>query len=122
MLVEQRLTELGIVLPTVPTPVGTYLPYQRMGNFLYLCGQGPLLPNGTTALGKVGEEVSLEEAYHRARLTGLVMIAVMKMALGELGRVHQVGKVLGMVNAVPSFTEHPKVIDGCSDLFLEVFG
>jgi enamine deaminase RidA (YjgF/YER057c/UK114 family) len=120
--IEQRLRELSIELPKVPTPVGAYLPYVMMGNFLYLCGQGPLLPDGTTALGKVGREVSLEEAYKRARLTGVVMISVMRDALGDLDRVIRIGKVLGMVNAVPEFTEHPAVINGCSDLFIEVFG
>ena len=122
MRIEQRLRELSIELPKVPTPVGAYLPYVMMGNFLYLCGQGPLLPDGTTALGKVGREVSLEEAYKRARLTGVVMISVMRDALRDLDRVIRIGKVLGMVNAVPEFTEHPAVINGCSDLFVEVFG
>lgn len=122
MIVEQRLQELGIELPSVPEPVGTYLPYKRLGSLLYLCGQGPLLPDGTTATGKVGAEVSLDEAYRRARLTGLVMISVMKTALGDLDRVAQIGKLLGMVNAVPSFTDHPKVINGCSDLLVQVFG
>jgi enamine deaminase RidA (YjgF/YER057c/UK114 family) len=122
MIIEQRLRTLGIELPQVPTPVGTYLPYAKMGNLLYLCGQGPLLPDGSTALGKVGQTVSVEEAYRRARLTGLVMISVMRDALGDLDRVVRIGKLLGMVNAVPEFTEHPAVINGCSDLFFEVFG
>lgn len=119
---EARISELGLVLPEIPTPVGTYLPYQRLGNIVFLCGQGPLEADGTTAVGKVGHEVDLAEAYRRARLTGLVMLSVMRMAAGDLNRVVQIGKLLGMVNAVPEFDNHPAVIDGCSDLFREVFG
>ncbi|MCX5495038.1 RidA family protein [Kaistia dalseonensis] len=122
MLIEQRLQSLGLVLPEVPTPVGTYLPYVQMGNLLFMCGQGPLLPDGTNALGKVGGDVTLEQGYERARITGLVMISVMKKALGDLDRVVRIGKILGMVNCVPEFGGHPQVINGCSDLFLEVFG
>ena len=122
METEKRLRELGIVLPQVPTPVGTYVPAVAMGNLLYLCGQGPLLPDGTNVRGKVGREISLEEAYRCARITGLVMISVMRDALGDLDRVVRIGKVLGMVNAVPEFGDHPAVINGCSDLFAEVFG
>ena len=122
MRIERRLRELGIQLPQVPTPVGTYLPYVTMGNLLYLCGQGPLLPDGSTAVGKVGAEVTAEEAYARARLTGIVMISVMRDALGDLDRVLRIGKLLGMVNAVPEFMQHPAVINGCSDLFRDVFG
>lgn len=122
MLIERRLEELGLVLPAVPVPVGTYLPYVQMGNLLFLCGQGPLLPDGTNALGKLGGGVSLAEGYERARITGLVMISVMKTALGDLDRVVRIGKILGMVNCVPEFGDHPAVINGCSDLFVEVFG
>jgi enamine deaminase RidA (YjgF/YER057c/UK114 family) len=122
METEKRLRELGIVLPKVPAPVGTYVPYVALGNLLFLCGQGPLQPDGTNALGKVGREVTLDEAYRRARITGIVMISVMRDALGDLDRVIRVGKVLGMVNAVPEFGDHPAVINGCSDLFVEVFG
>lgn len=122
MIIEQRLQELGIELPVVPTPVGTYLPYVQMGNLLFTCGQGPLLASGENAKGKLGAGVSVEEGYQRARLTGLYLIAVMKLALGDLDRVARIGKVLGMVNCVPEFGDQPAVINGCSDLFVEVFG
>ncbi|MCX5513721.1 hypothetical protein C3941_13745 [Kaistia algarum] len=122
MIIEQRLAELGIVLPTVPQPVGSYLPAARMGNLLFLCGQGPLLESGENAKGKLGREVSVEEGYKLARLTGLYLIAAMKQGLGDLDRVVRVGKVLGMVNCTPEFGDMPAVINGCSDLFVEVFG
>lgn len=122
MLIENRLAELGIVLPTVPQPVGTYLPAARMGNLLFLCGQGPLLPSGENAKGKLGREVSLEEGYKLARLTGLYLISAMKLELGDLDRVVRIGKVLGMVNCTEDFGDQPAVINGCSDLFVEVFG
>lgn len=122
METEKRLHMLGLELPRVPTPVGTYLPFVAMGDLLFLCGQGPLLPDGTNAVGKVGKDVTVEEAYRRARITGLVMISVMRDALGDLDRVVRVGKVLGMVNATPEFGDHPAVINGCSDLFVDVFG
>ena len=122
MLIEKRLEDLGITLPQVPNPVGTYVPAVQMGNLLFLGGQGPLLPSGENALGKLGDGVTVAEGYDRARLTGLYLIAVMKETLGDLDRVKRIGKVLGMVNCVPSFGDTPGVINGCSDLFLEVFG
>ena len=90
--------------------------------FLDLSGQGPRRTDGTMATGKVGSEVSTEQAYEHAQLTGLNLIAVAHMALGDLARVRRVVKVLGMVNAEPDYTDHPKVINGCSDLFVNVFG
>lgn len=122
MIIENRLAELGLVLPVVPQPVGTYLPAVRMGNLLFLCGQGPLLPTGENAKGKLGREVSVEEGYKLARLTGLYLIGAMKLELGDLDRVVRIGKVLGMVNCTPEFGDMPAVINGCSDLFVEVFG
>ncbi|MBN9431403.1 MAG: RidA family protein [Bosea sp.] len=122
MLIERRLEELGITLPKVPTPVGSYLPAVQMGDLLFLCGQGPLLPSGVNAKGKLGGGVSVEEGYKLARLTGLYLISAMKDALGDLDRVARIGKVLGMVNCVPEFEDTPGVINGCSDLFVEVFG
>ena len=117
MSVEERLAELGIELPSIPTPAGNYVHAVQTGNLLYLAGKGP--QNST---GKVGADVSIDEAYAAARDTGLTLIAVMKEALGSLDRVTRIVKVLGMVNAVPEFEEQPKVINGCSDLFVEVFG
>jgi enamine deaminase RidA (YjgF/YER057c/UK114 family) len=122
MSAEDRLKQLGIVLPKVPTPVANYVPYRLAGNLLFLSGQGPRDENGHNLTGKVGAEVTVEEAYKRARGIGLGLLATTRDALGSLDRVEAVLKVLGMVNAVPEFKDHPKVINGCSDLFVEVLG
>jgi enamine deaminase RidA (YjgF/YER057c/UK114 family) len=122
MSAEARLKELGIVLPVVPTPVANYVPYRLAGSLLFLSGQGPRDEKGATLTGKVGKDVTVEEAYRRARLIGLGLLAATRQALGSLDRVDYVVKLLGMVNAVPDFTDQPKVINGCSDLFVEVFG
>lgn len=123
MSIEQRLKELNITLPKVGAPMGSYVHAKRVGNLLYLAGKGPLYPDGKMPKGKLGAGMSVEEGYKHARQVGLVLIAAMKDALGgELDRVSDVIKVLGMVNAAPDFEDHPKVINGCSDLFVEVFG
>jgi enamine deaminase RidA (YjgF/YER057c/UK114 family) len=122
MSAEARLKELGIVLPSVPAPVANYLPFRLAGNLLFLAGQGPRDDNGGFMTGKVGAEVSVDEAYKRARRVGLGLLAATRQALGSLDRVETVIKMLGMVNAVPDFKDQPKVINGCSDLFVEVFG
>jgi enamine deaminase RidA (YjgF/YER057c/UK114 family) len=114
-----RLSELGIELPPVPPPAGNYVHAVRTGNLLYLAGKGPIDGN---ARGKVGADVSTEDAYQHARQVGLTLLAVMQQELGSLDGVRQVVKVLGMVNAVPDFGQQPAVINGCSDLFVEVFG
>nr|WP_205800110.1 RidA family protein [Microvirga terricola] len=113
---------LGISLPASPTPIANFVTYVREGNLLFLSGQGPQEANGFLHTGKVGADVTTEKAYEHARLTGINLIAVMQDALGDLSRVKRVVKLLGMVNAAPDFTEHPKVINGCSDLMVEVFG
>jgi enamine deaminase RidA (YjgF/YER057c/UK114 family) len=118
---EARLKELGIVLPPLPKPVANYVPYRLAGNILYLSGQGPR-ENGISLVGKLGADISLEEGYRRARVVGLGLLSAMRDALGSLDRVDYVIKLLGMVNAVPEFNDSPKVINGCSDLFVEVFG
>jgi enamine deaminase RidA (YjgF/YER057c/UK114 family) len=122
MSAEARLKELGIVLPSVPTPVANYVPYRLVGNLLYLSGQGPRDEKGASLTGKVGKDVTVDEGYRRARLIGLGLLAATRHALGSLDRVDYVVKLLGMVNAVPEFTDQPKVINGCSDLLVEVFG
>ena len=121
MSAEARLKELGIVLPELRKPVANYLPYRIAGNILYLAGQGPL-ENGKQLTGKLGRDVSVDEGYRRARLVGLGLLAAMRDALGSLDRVDYIVKLLGMVNATPEFNDSPKVINGCSDLFVEVFG
>lgn len=119
MSVSDRLQELGIELPEVPGPAGNYVHAVRTGNLLYLSGKGPSDPN---AKGKVGKDFTAEEAYQHARQVGLTLLAVMNQELGNLDRVKRVVKVLGMVNAVPEFGQQPQVINGCSDLFVEVLG
>lgn len=117
-----RLKQLGLELPTPATPVANYVPFVLVNGFLYLSGQGPRRADGSLCTGKVGSEVSVADAYAHAQLTGLNLMAVAHLALGDLARVRHVVKVLGMVNATPTFGEHPKVINGCSDLFVNVLG
>ncbi|NDD62684.1 MAG: RidA family protein [Acidobacteria bacterium] len=113
---SDKITEIEAVLPPVPAPAGTYVHAVRTGNLLYLAGKG------ANATGKVGADVTLEQGYQYARETGMILLAVLKQELGTLRRVKRIVKVLGMVNATPDFAEHPSVINGCSDLFVEVFG
>lgn len=122
MSAEARLKELGIALPKLPTPVANYVPYKIVGNLLYLSGQGPRQPDGSYFVGKVGGGVTVEEAYKHARVVGLQLLATTRDALGSLDRVESIVKMLCMVNAVPDFKEQPKVANGMSDLFVEVFG
>ncbi len=110
------------MLPPAPQPVATYVPYRLAGDLLFLSGQGPRRPDGSYSVGWLGRDVTVEQAYEDARLTGLRLLAVAKAALGELDRIEAVVKLLGMVNAEPDFADHPKVINGCSDLFVEVLG
>jgi len=119
---EARLRELGIELPKVPVPVANYVPAARLGNVIFLAGTGPIKPDGKLATGKVGIDVTLDEANQHARLVGVGLLAVMRQELGSLDKVVRVGRVFGMVNAAPDFTDHPKVINGCSDLLVRVFG
>jgi enamine deaminase RidA (YjgF/YER057c/UK114 family) len=119
---ETRLKKLGIDLGPVSAPVANYVNAVRTGNLLYLSGKGPRAVNGKRPQGKVGREYTAEEAYQHARTVGLDLLAVMKSELGSLDKVVRVVKLLGMVNAVPEFQDHPKVINGCSDLLVEVLG
>jgi enamine deaminase RidA (YjgF/YER057c/UK114 family) len=122
MTPEQRLAALGIVLPDLSAPIANYVPYRWAGNLLYLSGVGPKRADGTYRPGRLGRDATVEEAYADARLTGLNLLAVAKSALGELDRIEAVVKLLGMVNAEPDFSDHPKVINGCSDLLVEILG
>jgi enamine deaminase RidA (YjgF/YER057c/UK114 family) len=121
MTPEEKLAAMGLELPKPPTPLANYVPFKRDGSTLYLSGQGPRRPDGTSFTGKVGRDVTWEQAYEHARLVGLGLLSVAKLAAGDLSRV-EVLKVLGMVNGVPDFADHPKVINGCSDLFVAVLG
>ena len=118
---EAKLAAMGLTLPEIPMPMANYVSFKRDGRTLYLSGQGPRRSDGSMATGKVGRDVSTEEAYEHAKLVGLGLLAAAKAAAGELSKV-EVLKVLGMVNAVPEFTDQPKVINGCSDLFVAVLG
>lgn len=122
MSAEKKLKELGITLPPVSKPVASYVNAVRTGNLLYLSGKGPLSVDGKRPSGKLGREFTVEQGYEHARTTGLDLIAVLKSELGSLDRVKRIVKVLGMVNCTPEFAEPPKVINGASDLFVEVFG
>jgi enamine deaminase RidA (YjgF/YER057c/UK114 family) len=119
---EKRLKQLGIEFGAVSAPVANYVNAVRTGNLLFLAGKGPRAVNGVRPKGKVGREYTVEQAYQHARSVGLDLLAVMRSELGNLDRVKRVVKVLGMVNAVSDFEDHPKVINGCSDLFVEVLG
>jgi enamine deaminase RidA (YjgF/YER057c/UK114 family) len=122
MSIEQRVKELNLELPAVTPPVATYVNAARTGNLLFLSGKVPVTADGKFLTGKVGKDVGTEEAAQHARLVGLHLIAVMRHELGSLDKVKRVVKLLGMVNAVPEYGEQPKVINGCSDLLVEVFG
>jgi enamine deaminase RidA (YjgF/YER057c/UK114 family) len=116
---EQRLVELGIELPEPVQPIGSYVRWVQTGNLLFISGTGP---GDETQRGKLGSTLSLEEGNAAAREVGLQLLATARAALGSLDRVKRVVKVLGMVNCTPDFEDQPKVINGCSDLFVEVFG
>ncbi|MGI8690863.1 MAG: RidA family protein [Thermomicrobiales bacterium] len=120
--VEQRLADLGHQLPPVSLPIGSYVKGVIVGNLLFLSGNGPDQPGYTSPKGKVGGEVTIEQAVEAARYVGLNLLAAAKDTLGSLDRIRRVVKVLGMVNSVPNFGQQPQVINGCSDLFLAVFG
>ena len=119
---EARLAELGITLPEPPSPVANYVNGVRTGNLIFLAGKGPKRADGSELHGKLGADVSIEEGYEGARLTAINQLAVLKAMLGDLDRVVRVVKVLGMVNSDPSFVEQPAVINGFSDLIVQVFG
>ena len=120
---EQRLAELGITLPEVRSPAGAYVPAVRTGNLVFLSGAGPIGDGGEIVTGKVGgPDVDLDRATYAARLVGLQLLASLRQEIGSLDEVTRVVKLLGMVNCAPGFNNTPAVINGCSELFLEVFG
>jgi len=120
-VIQNNLRRLGIALPLVSAPLANYVPSVIAGNLLFLSGQGPKAAIGGLLAGKVGEDVTPDEAYQHARLIGISMLAAIESAVGSLDRVSRVVKILGFVNAGPTFRSHPKVINGCSDLMVEVF-
>ena len=122
MKIEKRLEELGITLPDAPTPRANYIPVRRSGNLLFMSGAGPFENGKPVITGKLGKELDAEQGYAAARLAGLNLIAQLKSALGDLDRVKQFVKVLAFVASTPDFTAQPAVMNGASDLFVEVFG
>jgi enamine deaminase RidA (YjgF/YER057c/UK114 family) len=123
MSAEARIKELGLTLPQPPKPLGTYVPGVRVGHLLFLSGHGPTRVDGVPGMrGKVGRDLSMEDGYKAAREVGLNLLGTARALLGSLDKVKRVVKVLGMVNSAEGFGEQPKVINGFSDLMVEVFG
>ena len=123
MSIDARIEELGLILPEAPAPGGTYSPVVIVGNIAYCSGHGPIRAEDNQLIrGKVGVDLNQEEANAAARVTGLTILATLKKELGSLDQIERLVKVLGMVNAVPEFENHPKVINGFSDLMVDVFG
>ena len=122
MNAEARLAELKLELPPAPKPMGVYAPLVVAGNLAYVSGHGPLLPDKTLITGRVGADLDLAAGKRAARQVGLAILATLRARLGSLDRVQRLIKVLGMVNCTSDFREHPAVINGCSELFAEVFG
>jgi len=119
---EKKLKDLGIELPPASKPLGNYVKAVRTGNLLFLAGTGPTKADGTSITGKVGKDLTIEQGYEAARITGLAILSTLKNELGDLNRVKRIVKVLGMVNCHSDFTDQPKVINGFSDLMVNVFG
>jgi enamine deaminase RidA (YjgF/YER057c/UK114 family) len=119
---EAKLDSMGIVLPQPATPVANFVNTVQVGNLLFLSGNGPLKSDGNFITGKLGADLNIEQGYEAARLTGINQIAILKTTLGDLSRVKRIIRATGMVNATPDFTEHPKVVNGFSDLMVAVFG
>jgi enamine deaminase RidA (YjgF/YER057c/UK114 family) len=119
---EKRLVELGIALPDLPKPMANYVPFVRSGNLLFISGQGPRTSDHKFLTGKVGKDITVEEAYDHARLVGINLLAVVYHAQNGFDTVRRVVKLTGFVNATDDFRDPPKVINGCSDLLVDVFG
>ncbi|MDX2305413.1 MAG: RidA family protein [Microscillaceae bacterium] len=119
---EAKLKDLDIELPKLGTPIANYVHFVRSGNLIFLAGKGPKDAQGKDVTGKVGQDLTVKQGYEAARLTGIQQLAALKEALGELSKVKRIVKVLGMVNCTSDFTQHPQVINGFSDLMVEVFG
>ena len=122
MSAEAKIQELGLEMPTAPAPMGVYKPIVIIDNLAYLSGHGPVKTDGSLMVGRVGDDLDLDAGYQSARQVGLTMLATLRENLGSLDRVKRVIKVLGMVNCTADFPDHPKVINGCSELFAKVWG
>ncbi len=122
MSAEARLTQLGLVLPPAPKPIGVYKPVVVVAGMAYLSGHGPLRADKTLITGRVGEDMDVKAGYEAARVTGLAMLATLHGALGSLNKVVRLVKLLGLVRCTEAFVDQPAVINGCSELFRDVFG
>ncbi len=120
--IEDRLSQLGYDLPSPPPPIGNYLPAARSGNVMWMAGVGPRRADGSRITGKLGSDLSMEQGYEAARWCALNLLARMKEELGDLDRVSRILKVVGMVNSEPDFGQQAQVVDGASDLFVDLFG
>jgi len=119
---DKNFEQLNLELPPPPTPMGVYKPCLIVGNFVYVSGHGPLLPDRTLIHGRVGETMNEDEGKHAAQQVGLAILATLKQNLGSFNKIKRVIKLLGMVAAIPEFEKHPYVINGCSELFAKVWG
>lgn len=122
MKAEEKLKEIGLELPNAVQPVANYVTAVRTGNLVFLSGQGPLREDGTLIKGKIGSDLTQDEGYEAARRVALGLLASLKTEIGDLDKVRLVVKLLGMVNCMPDFIDQPKVINGASDLLVDVFG
>jgi len=122
MSAESRITELGIELPKAPKPMGVYKPIVVVGGIAYLSGHGPLQSDGSLITGRLGDDLDVQGGYDAARLTGLGMLATLHNQLGNLNKVKRLVKLLGLVRSTDEFDQQPAVINGCSELFRDVFG
>ncbi len=119
---EQELEALGIELFTPPKPIANYVKAVRTGNLVFLAGHGPGKADGTNIKGRLGDDLTIEQGYEAARVAAIAMLSSLKAEIGDLGKVTRIVKVTGMVNSTPDFYDQPKVINGCSDLLVEIFG
>lgn len=119
---EERFNNLGLFLPPAPAPMGVYKPCLIDGKYLYLSGHGPVQGNKNLMVGRIGRDIDMEEGKLAAQQVGLTMLSTIKANLGSLNKVKRVLKVMGMVNCTPDFEKHPYVINGCSELFAQVWG
>jgi enamine deaminase RidA (YjgF/YER057c/UK114 family) len=119
---EQKLTSLGIELIEPTKPIANYVKAVRTGNLIFLSGHGPSKSDGTSITGKLGADLTIEEGQHAARVTTISLLSTLKAEIGDLSKVVRIVKLTGMVNCTPDFYDQPKVMNGCSDLLVEVFG
>lgn len=119
---EQKMTAMGLRLPAMSKPMANYVRYVQTGNLIFLAGHGPTRTDGSQLTGKLGKDMSIEQGYDAAKVTALNLLATLKEAVGDLSKVKRIVKVNGYVNSTPEFIDHPKVINGCSDLLVALFG